>query len=318
LLVFFVPSSFNGTHPEIVVFLVLTAPIFSYAAYWAFSIRRALAVPLYRRQAFGIGFIVLAFWFAIGALIVPTGGPLAVGVTLGTFSFYFLWITLFYWIDASVLASRRSDPLLRDTLFWSRIRIPLWIVNIISWVIPLSVTAYAAGVGNVPLLNQLNSGTFGNSIVDQAFSVIYNILPVLVLICGVVYLPAIGIRAKSDRSLRSHFMWFTVTIVGLLALFFGLASASTAPVGHLAPALVFVLIGYSLYRSARALVPLNKVSVSLTESISKPGDTASSLKVSSSGENYQAVMSVGIQIISRIQSSRAIPVLRRRDTTRIA
>lgn len=254
----FVPNPFNGNLPGLAIFIVLTVPIFSYAEYWALSIRHALAVPLYRRQAFGIAVIVLSLWFTIGVfVVVPTTWPLAAYIVLTNYSFYFLFIVLFYWIDASILASRRSDPLLRDTLYWSRIRIPFWIANIIIWAIPLCVIGYAAVVGDVSLMNELNSGTYPNTPVYQVLRIIYN-LPILVLLCGIIYLPAIAIRAKYDRSLRRHFLWFAPTAIGLLLLFFGILG-SVGTLGHLLSALVFVLVGYSLYRSAKALVPLNKV-----------------------------------------------------------
>src|SRR5208282_2621530 len=100
--------------PGPILFLIVAVPIYSYAAYWAFSIRHALAVRLYRRQAFGIGFIILAIWFTMGAFVLVPSTNLKLYTALTDPSFYFLFIVLFYWIDASVLATRRSDPLLRD------------------------------------------------------------------------------------------------------------------------------------------------------------------------------------------------------------
>ncbi|HZW54889.1 MAG TPA: hypothetical protein VFF30_01220 [Nitrososphaerales archaeon] len=108
-------------------------PIYVYAAYWAFSARQALAVRLYRNQSLGIGLIVLAFWASLGSGFTPGSAPLQLRVALIQVSFILAVIVLFYWIDASLLASRRSDPLLRDTFRWSNLRIPFWIANIIMW-----------------------------------------------------------------------------------------------------------------------------------------------------------------------------------------
>ncbi len=243
------------------VFLVATIPIFAYALYWALSIRHALAVPLYRRQALGIAFIVVAYWLTLGVFwVVPSTWPLAAYTVITNYSFYSLFIILFYWIDASILASRRSDPLLRDTLYWSKIRKSIWIVVAITWFIPLAVISYAGIAGDVSLMNDFNSGTFPNTELYLLLRIVYN-LPILVLICGIIYLPAIAIRARWDQSLRRHFIWFAPTALGLLILFFGIVG-SLGSLGLYIGALIIVITGYTLYRSAKALVPLNRLSQS--------------------------------------------------------
>lgn len=243
--------------PGQILFLFVTIPIYSYAAYWALSIRHALAVPLYRRQAFGIGFVVLAIWSTLGVFVLVPSSNLRLYTALTNPAFYFLFIVLFYWIDASVLAVRRADPLLRDTLYWNKIRIPFWIANIFIWTIPLLVTANAVIAGNVTLMNQLNSGNFSNSLAGRLFGIIYS-LPIIVLICAIIYLPAIAIRSKWDKALRRHFLWFAPSAVCLLVLFFfGIMSTS---IGHVILVPVLGIMGYSLYRSAKALVPLNRIS----------------------------------------------------------
>jgi hypothetical protein len=261
-----VPNAFNGALPGVGVFVLITFPIFSYAAYWAFSIRHALSVPLYRRQAFGIGFIILALWATMGTFIlVPSSDPVQIYLPLTNGVFYFLFAVLFFWIDASVLASRRSDPLLRDVLYWTKIRIPFWIVNIIVWVIPLSAIFYGA-IADTNFLNQLNNGTLPNSPAFIALQYIYN-LPILVLICGLIYIPAIAIRSKWDKSLRRHFIWFAPLSIGLFLLFF---NPAPLPVpffaGHLLGGIVITVIGFTLYKSSKALVPMNRVTI---EAISK-------------------------------------------------
>ena len=269
------PNSLNGNLPGVATFIALTVLIFPYAAYWALSIRHALAVPLYRRQAFGIAFIVLALWFTIAILtVVPSTWPLAAYTVITNYTFYFLFVVLFYWIDASILASRRSDPLLRDTLYWSKIRIPFWIFNIIVWGIILSMIGYFSIVGDATFLNSVNSGSFPNTPFFQVINIIYN-LPFLVLVCGIIYLPAIAIRSKYDKSLRRHFLWFTPTAAGLLLLFFGVFNSLSLP-GHLLSGLVFVLIGYTLYRSARSLAPINRLLTVETKSTGAPGVVSSS------------------------------------------
>ena len=242
----FVPQSFssNGSVVAAVAYFVITIPIYSYAAYWAFGVRHALAVRLYRRQAFGIGVIVLAIWSTNGISALSGLVSLQIYSALSTLTWYFLLFTVFYWIDASVLASRRSDPLLRDTLYWSKLRIPLWIVDLFAIGATLSVLGYSEITGNVTLLNQVAAGTSNNAIL----SFIYGFPFVFAVVCGIIFLSAIAVRAKWDRTLRRHFAWFAL----FLLLFF----AFVTPIG----VIIFLCAGFTLYRSAKSLVPLNRIS----------------------------------------------------------
>jgi hypothetical protein len=257
-----VPNSFVSGSPSIETFLILTVPIYSYGAYWAFSIRHALAVRRYRRQALGIGLIVLAIWATVCVFVLipsPSASPLP---SFESFlAFYILFIVLFYWIDASVLTARRSDPLLRDVLYWSRIRIPLWIAIIVTSLIPLLVSAYIGIASDTTAFNQLNAGTFGGPVISLVLDVVTN-FSVVILICGMIYLPASAIRSKWDRSLRGHFLWFAPASACLFFGFFGPTSGSSSFVAEVVGGLVLVIAGYTLYRSAKALVPLNTVSLS--------------------------------------------------------
>jgi hypothetical protein len=251
----FVPQSFSnqGTTAAI-TFVVITVPIFSYAAYWAFSLGRALTIRLYRRQAFGIGVIVVAFWSTIGIFVGLSGAlSLQVSSALSTLTWDFLLLTLFYWIDASVLASRRSDPLLRDTLYWSKLRIPLWTVDLLAVGTVFSVLSYAEITGNVSLLNQLVVGTFNNAILNfvNGFPVI------LAIVCGVIFLSAIAVRAKFDRTLRRHFAWFALFLILVFSVLGG-------PLGLIGP-IGLLLAGFALYKSAKSLVPLNRLALSASD-----------------------------------------------------
>jgi len=245
----FIPDAFgsNGSPVAVLVFVTITIPIYAYGAYWAFSVRHALAVRLYRNQAFGIGVIVLAFWSTIGIYGALSGIlSLQIFTAISTLTWYFLFVTIFYWIDASVLAARRSDPLLRDTLHWSKLRIPLWIIDLVAIGVTFSVLGYSEITGNASLLNQLNTG-FSNGILN-----IINSLPVvLTLVCGIIFLSAIAVRAKWDRTLRKHFSWFAI----FLLLSFGIIGNILSFIGPIS----FIVAGFALYKSAKSLVPLNQI-----------------------------------------------------------
>jgi hypothetical protein len=243
----FVPQAFssNGSVLAAVAFVVITAPIYSYAAYWAFGVRHALAFRFYRRQAFGIGVIVLAIWSTNAISALSGLVSLQIYSALSNLTWYFLLFTLFYWIDASVLASRRSDPLLRDTFHWSKLRIPLWIVDLLAIGVTLSLLGYSEITGNVTLLNQVNAGTFNNAILNflSGFPL------VLAIVCGIIFLSAIAVRAKWNKTLRRHFAWFALFLIFL----FGILGFN--PAGPI----VFVCAGFALYKSAKSLVPLNRI-----------------------------------------------------------
>ncbi len=250
----FPSSSFVNGIPTPPVYLIWAVPIFSYAAYWAFAIRHALAVRTYRRQALGIGIVVVGvFGIILVFVLVPTGSTVSASF-IQFVAFDVLFLVLFYWIDASVLTTRRYDPLLRDVLYWRKIRIPLWIAIIVTTMIPICILSYIALTSNLALFNQVNNGTFGGPVVESALNIVAN-FAIVIPILGIIYLPASALRAKFDKNLRRHFLWFAPSMVFLLLIFFGSLS------GSYTRALFLVITGYCLYRSAKALVPMNRVSL---------------------------------------------------------
>src|SRR2546428_11295079 len=110
-----------------ILFLALwfiVVAIFGYSAYWAFALRRVLMQHLYRRQASWVG------WMAIYFVVISTFLTLALSFNVNLLPINILggllissgFIVLFFWIDSTIRVARRSDPLLRDTLRWSRLR----------------------------------------------------------------------------------------------------------------------------------------------------------------------------------------------------
>jgi hypothetical protein len=200
--------------------------IFSFAAYWAFNVRRALALRLYRNQAFGIGLV--SIMFPALAILFSSG-----------LTYYISLLVIFYWIDTSVLAARRTDPLLRDTLHWSKLRILIWVLNLV-------------GVGVTATLAITNSDyTYLPS--DPILLGLTSVPGFSIPISALVILPLIARRSK-DLNLRKHIIWFgAFPIIQLAAILLALFLWSgTFFVG-------FAFGGYFLYRSARSLVPLNRI-----------------------------------------------------------
>ena len=222
-----------------------------YAAFWAFNIRRALVVGVYRSHASGTGLIAAVLGATIVAVAANVTGdqlvfilfPLAVA------------ITSFYFIDASTQAARRSDPLLRDTLRWSRTRKYIWAL----------VLALAAVSGYGDFGFRTPSNYSSPELVVATQSVYF-----LVFGIGAVVIPLNATRSR-DLTLRRHYKWFGIFLISLLL--FTIAVAPTPTVNFLTETgfawfviadfeigFFFMFVAsYSLYRAAKSLVPLNRL-----------------------------------------------------------
>jgi hypothetical protein len=264
---FSVPGAITQNGPSFPTYLILTVPIFTFAAYWAFDVRRALAVRIYRSQALGVGMLILAFWTTIAAFVLtPTNPSSFLPSLVQILAFSFLFIVLFYWIDASIRTARRSDPLLRDTFYWGKLRIVIWIGLIVSTVVPIAALLYVGFTANPSLTNQLNAGTFGGPVFSFILNNFLFNFPLAVPVVGIIYIPAIAVRAKWNRNLRNHFIWFAPVAAAVLLIFFGpIAGAPIDIVSLLVTGPLVVVTGYSLFRSAKALVSLNRISTSITQ-----------------------------------------------------
>jgi hypothetical protein len=200
--------------------------VFAYPVFWALNIRRFLAVRLYKSQALGLALICVAF--SLGSFD-PTG------------AIYGLFLLLvFYWIDLSFRAARRSDPLLRDSIRWSRLRLVLWPVNLLQ--IPLSIYTVLAVFGYLP-----SAATLGNTI---------EIAPFFATAASGVALAAVVALRTADGALRGQLIWFGVFV------FVQFAIIIVAQVNSVNGAVYFVgfeFAAFALYKSARSLVPLNRI-----------------------------------------------------------
>ena len=198
---------------------------FLYPAYWALVIREALTLRLYRNQALGMG--LLGAWVAIVFL-----RPLEVILSLS--------VLLFYWIDASILAARRSDPLLRDTLRWSKLRWVFWIL-VVGLLVPEMVDIVISG------------NFFGNTLTKDIFGTLVKIPFGLIFVSGAPLLVLVS-RRSGDITLKTHMKWFGYFVLAILAA--GLSQNA----GQLTVTFVLFVAGaYFLYRSARSLAPLNRL-----------------------------------------------------------
>ncbi len=243
-----------------------------YAAYWAFGIRNALTMRLYRNQALALGLFSLVLMIA--ALPSPQPGesgilgsvPFEIGYLLVTAAF---WLGVVFFVDSTMLAVRRSDPLLRDTLYWSKVRYVLYVVQISIVLFIILGVLYSTITGNPTLADQILAGNNGATtsipadIADLAWTVSFA--------SCVMFVPA-AIRTK-DPTLRSHFKWLCGIAILVLVYFVSTGALESTPLAGIMESTVgesletgffFLLVGYFLYRSAKALVPLNRIPSSPT------------------------------------------------------
>ena len=219
---------------------LLVGGLFSYSAYWAFVTRRALQQGLYRRQAWWVGWMAVYFvalttvlslllTFQINVLSINIFGGTLIGAG---------FVVMFLWIDSTIRVARRSDPLSRDALRWSKLRY-LWGFITVGGAIGAVATAVNSGISTV--------APFGGALFFGAIALL------------------VSARRSGDPTLRRHLKW-----TGLCIFLLWLASQLAAPISRIPvfadPTLgqsvpfFFVAVGaYCLYRSARSLVPLGHI-----------------------------------------------------------
>lgn len=228
-----------------------------YAAYWAFEIRKALAGRLYRSQALGTGLVAL---IPSVVQIGLTGTFLNVLPNEFTYALPVMAaLIIFYWIDTSVRAARRSDPLFRDTFRWSKLRFALLTLIIITLIYGSLNVSYDA-------LNDITGFTTATPLAPSGYFFIFIIAPILIpLITAAVVLPVAGLRSK-DPILRKHLQWFAFFALSLVTITIGLSILFYNPLQSLLiQDLGTIIGGYCLYRSARSLAPINRLSLDATK-----------------------------------------------------
>ncbi len=243
-----VSSLLNALTAVITSFTVI---IIAYAGYWGLDIRGVLRTRLYKNHALSLAVVAAAFAVLdVEAALVASSVLVVPGIFLTLFTTF---IFMFYFIDSAMLSARRADPLLRDTARWTQLRTPLWIIMILT-------IAFAIG-----------SSVAGYSGYDGIFLIPF----ILVAISGGAFLPRAARRSK-DMTFNRHLKWFGIfvvlAVVWLIVALFGTFQAMnpvtllTSPlttmgsyVIDLADIMGLAVAGYCLYKSARSLVPLNRI-----------------------------------------------------------
>jgi hypothetical protein len=234
---------------SIVVALAVVAA-YSYIAYSAVAIRRTMAGGLYRRQALGVGLIGLVFVVIYLDNYLPYDNVL--GIITGLV-FYAMVLVLLYWVDSSILAARRSDPLDRDTLKWSMIRWIVWVVSVSVIIATITAASYYT----------IGAGTFNPpDYLNLLFSILFPIPIYIAAFCGVIVIP-VAARRSGDITLRKNLQWFFVFLAIQLILQGGLGQVLSNDLtkSNLVDGFALLLGIYPLYQSAKKLIPLYRFPV---------------------------------------------------------
>jgi len=249
---------------------------FAAASFRAFSLRRAITVSIRRRQELGLGLVAASFgWICLEVVLIGGGS----GLSGDLYFYFFLFVpalVLFYWADASLLTSRRADPLLRDTFHWSRLRTGFWILLAAANILYIIVQ-----IVYYDILVQSSSATASGLLMLAAIApgifMPFVVAPVLIV--------AAWLRAK-EPTIRQHLRWFAY---GVLAI--GLAVVpGTIPLFLLTGILLWpfgwIVAGYCLLRSARSLLVTSPLPSSAVEMGSQPA-VSENLGVAMSLNNRQ-------------------------------
>ncbi|MDA4130556.1 MAG: hypothetical protein OK457_07275 [Thaumarchaeota archaeon] len=232
--------------------------IFLLPAYWSLDIRHALAVRIYRKQALSLALAAIVIGLSSLPLISPTSTTALIISPAGFLSLILsvsFMVVILYFIDSTVLASRRSDPLLRDVLHWSQLRLVIWVWESFNIVFVISIYVYTIITGNVSITNQITNYSNWTNLP----SLIYNLAWFVPTFSSLIIIPVV-IRAK-DPTLRRHFKWLAALgVVGIITVIsFSVISSSQ----NLLDTLISNgALAYFIYKSAKSLVPLNRIPAS--------------------------------------------------------
>jgi len=230
---------------------VVPAAIALYAAYWAFSVRKALAGRMYRRHAFLLG-VVCVVVAIIG--FVTYSPNQTINYLIAAF-YSGVFVFLFAFFDSTVPLARRSDPLLRSVLRWDKLRVALWI-----------------DTGALAVLNVLFQGAYSGPTSSLGAALADILWPTLAIILFGASGAAlfIGARRSRDPFFQTSLKWLGLVLIVVMLQFVVDTSLSflvpnltnftyyysyyALPSGFLS-----IVYTYFMYRSARSLAPMSSL-----------------------------------------------------------
>lgn len=237
--------------------------IWGLSVYWAFSLRHFLSAQLYRKQALGEGLVAIGLasfnaWNLVFYGVQGNIHPSTIESDISLSAIMLSIVLAFYWIDSSVLAARKSDPLYRDVFHWSKVRLVIWAMVVGSVLLFCSLAVVAP------------SFLIQGSVTTGSPTVLFLVLFFTALICtfglGLVLLLVSGRRSR-DQTLRRNLEWFALLAVSVLVFFVLDSATGNGSPGTLSSffgggdslSMVFISASYCIYRSVKSLAPVNRL-----------------------------------------------------------
>lgn len=220
-----------------------------YGTYLSFSIRKALAVPLYRSRALWNGFIgLLVLVFSTTYLLGQFNTAPYLSVLLAVLLYFLilpvLFLVGFAWIDRTMSVLIRLDILQRDILGWRHMKFRFFYWALFAVQLAFFYWFSFGATFTTPIL-----------ILEYLWFVFFAALLVYSSV-GIV----IGSSRCRDATFRVHIMWLgyyvaTGLIVSVVSFVFSLLTGTLVE-----PFLGPILGAYFFFRMARSLAPLNRTS----------------------------------------------------------
>jgi hypothetical protein len=214
-----------------------------------------MAVRVYRDQALGVSLVSLGLFLLLSTILLGLTFFAFSPLFASSASFYvriYLWLLLaMYWIDSSMRASIDLDPLSRNSLHWNKLRYLLWALNFAG----IGVFAgFLILTGDYRFFDNPSPGLASTIIAELS------LMPFFVTsISGTMALP-IGAFRSRDRNFKRQLQWFALALFFFVGLdYIASLVANNSPAQGTIYSASFLLMGYCLYRSAHALVPLSRI-----------------------------------------------------------
>jgi hypothetical protein len=164
------------------------------------------------------------------------------------------FVVIFGWMDATIRVARRSDPLHRNTLRWTKLRYFVFIVSFFSLVGSIFSLVYNVGFPHGPPQS-------GSPSILTGFPLLAPIGFAL-LLGGIALL--LSARRSKDAILQRHLKWFGIFIIFLFVtneaeneILAHELLVSNSSLLQIVTFGLFIVAAYFLYRCARSLTPVN-------------------------------------------------------------